>query len=144
MNDTPPAPTRRRLSPALAIVCLLVGLVAGAFAANAINQRVAAAHAWTRGTMHLMAAHSGALGRGLRAGQCSDAMDHLDRLAAIEPEVLLAFGEDARDPGFTDAAAQLQQAIADARAAEPADCPSLAKVMEPIGAACKNCHQQYR
>ena len=143
MTDIP-APTRRRLSPTLAIICLLVGLVAGAFAANAVNQRINATHAWTRGTMHLLAAHSGALGQSLRAGQCSNATAHLDRLAAITPEIPLAFGADAADPGFTDAASRLQQAVSDARTAAPADCDSLAKVMEPIGAACKNCHQQYR
>ncbi|HET8898408.1 MAG TPA: cytochrome c [Rhodanobacteraceae bacterium] len=144
MNQSTPPPTSQRSPLLIALICLLVGAMAGAVIANSVNQRIAAEHAWTRGVMHLLATHSGALGKAVKAGQCGDSHHHLDQLAAIEQDVIPAFSAAQLGPDFESAANKLRDAIAAARQAAPSTCAALSTAIKPVGEACKNCHMQFR
>ena len=94
--------------------------------------------------MHTMGYHMGALSKALKAKQCDAAsiQHHLERMQSTATDIVPVFA--VKEKTFTDDASELQTHLQEALQAAPADCPTLARVIKPIGDTCKSCHQQYR
>ena len=127
------------------LVCLIVGLVAGALMASMAGNAIAQRHAWPRGLMNVMQ-HELVDARGaVRAGQCAlptlpAASAHLQLLATdLEPMLLPAGTKDR----------VLSQYISEMRTSvgawDPkAECPRQAEALTAIANACEACHRDYR
>ncbi len=129
------------------ILLLVLGLVVGALAAAKVSSVVQMRDAYPRGVMSVMQHHLGALAQSVRHNACPvDATQrHLQRLKAMQPDILPAFAENlAGKADFRQHASKLVQAIDTALADPAADCKALGKSVSMIGGTCKSCHQIYR
>lgn len=119
---------------------LVIGIIGTVNVMNALNAR----NPMPGAVMHTMGYHMGALSRALKAKQCEavSIRHHLERMQSTATDIVPVF--DVKEKTFTDDAGKLQSSIQDALQAAPVDCPSLARVIKPIGETCKSCHQQYR
>lgn len=129
------------------ILLLILGLVVGALGAAKVTNMLNMRDAYPRGVMSVMEHHLGTLAHSMRQGKCpADATQmHLERLKAMQPEILQAFaGNLATKPDFRKHKQKLTDAIDTALAAAPADCPALQKQVSQIGGTCKSCHEVYR
>jgi len=129
------------------ILLLVLGLVVGALAAVKVSNVLNLRDAYPRGVMFVMQHHLGTLAYSMREGKCPAAATqmHLDRIKAMQPEILQAFaGNLAAKPDFRKHKQKLSDAVDAAIAAAPADCPALRKQVSQIGGACKSCHEVYR
>jgi hypothetical protein len=127
------------------LICLIVGLVAGALMASMASNAIAQRHAWPRGMMNVMQ-HELVDARGaVRAGQCAApalpaASAHLQLLATDLEPALLPPGT--KDRVFSQYASEMLTSI---RAWDPqADCPHQAEALTAIANACEACHRDYR
>jgi hypothetical protein len=127
------------------LICLIVGVIAGALLASMAGNAIALRHAWPRGLMNVMQ-HELVDARGAaRAGKCATpampaAAAHLRLLATDLEPALLA-------PGTKDRV--LSQYANDMRTAvehwDPnAECPHQAEALTAIANACDACHRDYR
>ncbi len=129
------------------VLLLILGLVIGAVGAFKVSNVLHMRDAYPRGVMSVMQHHLGTLGQSLRQGTCpaADSQLHLERLKAMQGDILPAFaGDVGSKPDFRQHARKLEAAVDAALAAAPADCPALDKAVSRIGGACKSCHQTYR
>ncbi len=127
------------------LVCLLVGLAAGALIAMTIASALQKRDAWPRAVMNVMQHELGAARAEVRGAHCTatgslSAHAHLQLLAGDLEGALLAPGT--RDRVFSQYASDLRAAIAqwDVDAACKAQDAALAEV----GNACDACHRDYR
>lgn len=127
------------------LLCLLIGLLAGALLASTAASALQRRNALPRALMTLMQ-HDLADARGTtRAPACTT-----ERLAAAHARMLLLAGDLERsvlepathDRVFTQYADDLRAAIArwDAKAA----CAVQAQALADVGNACEACHRDYR
>lgn len=127
-----------------AALLILLGLAIGAlgtvFAMNALRERNPLPHA----VMVVMGHHMGALQRARKAQQCGAVqnLQQLQLMQATAADIDDAFPD--APTGFGEAATHLRTALQSAAQAAPADCPTLATALKPVGEACESCHQQYR
>ncbi|HZP65419.1 MAG TPA: cytochrome C [Rudaea sp.] len=122
----------------LLLLGLAVGIVGTANVLNALHRR----DAYPRGLMDVMQHHFAALRDDLRANRCGPAsLEHLKVLRALDGEIGGAvYGEDTPDAPFRE----YEQRLRDALTSAPAECTGLAPAADKIGAACEDCHRQYR
>jgi hypothetical protein len=127
------------------LVCLIVGLLAGALMANISSNAIAVRHAWPRSLMNVMQ-HELVDARGAaRAGKCttpavSAAAAHLQLLATDLEPALLAPG--VKDRVLSQYANEMRTAVAHW---DPnADCPHQAEALTAVANACEACHRDYR
>ena len=129
------------------ILLLVLGLAVGALGAVKISQVLSMRDAYPRGVMNVMQHHLGTLAHSMRLGKCpAQSMQmHLERLKAMQPEVLQAFAGGLADKDdFRKHAGKLEAAVDGALSATPTTCPAVQKVVSQIGGACKSCHEAYR
>lgn len=124
----------------LILLGLVIGVMGTVFSLNAMHDHEPISHS----VMHLMEHHAGALALAVKAKQCDAAQTqmHLTRLLETSADLKEAF--PGVDQPFLDEEAKLREQIQSAVQAAPADCPSLAAALKPIGETCQSCHQQYR
>jgi hypothetical protein len=127
------------------LICLIVGLLAGALMASMAANAIAQRHAWPRGLMNVMQ-HELVDARGAaRAGKClapamPAAAAHLQLLATdLEPAVL---APDAKDRVFSQYASEMREAIA--HWDPKADCALQTDALTKVANACEACHRDYR
>jgi hypothetical protein len=129
------------------VLLLILGLAVGALAAVKVNNVLHMRSAYPDGVMSVMQHHLGTLAQSMRQGKCpaNATQWHLQRLKAMQPDIVPAFaGDVGRKPDFRKHAQKLDAAIDAALASAPADCPALNKAVSNIGGACKSCHEVYR
>ena len=129
------------------VLLLILGLAVGALAAVKVSNVLHMRSAYPDGVMSVMQHHLGTLAHSMRQGKCPARATqlHLERLKAMQPDIVPAFaGDVGARPDFRKHAQKLDTAIQAALAAAPADCPSLRKAVSNIGGACKSCHEIYR
>jgi hypothetical protein len=127
------------------LICLIVGLLAGALMANMGGSAIAARHAWPRGLMNVMQHELVDARSSVRAGTCSApsntaAAAHLQLIGADLERALLPPGT--KDRVFSQYANEMRAAIDqwDPKAA----CPRQAESLTTIANACEACHRDYR
>jgi cytochrome c556 len=129
------------------VLLLILGLVVGAVGAAKVSNVLHMRSAYPDGVMSVMQHHLGTLAQSMRQGKCPAQATrwHLQRLQAMQPDIVPAFaGDVGTKPDFRKHAQKLDTAIQSALAAAPADCPALNKAVSNIGGACKSCHEIYR
>jgi cytochrome c556 len=127
----------------LAVVALLVGVVLGGLAMNALNKR----NAYPKAVMVLMQANSMALRRAAEAEACDaeTVSPVLARLHAVSGEIDLAFLDaDTEEPRFRRLSQELRDTVQAQIDTFPGGCEALGDARSAIGEACKACHQVYR
>jgi hypothetical protein len=126
----------------LAAIALLVGVMAGLAAANALAKR--GAHG--RAVMVVLARHHDALRATALEAQCSGSQT-AQRLAQIEfaaREIDFAFAPWlADDSGFARRSGDFRRS-AQAAAAPVASCAALAERVADLGRGCQACHRDFR
>jgi len=127
-----------------AALMILLGLVIGVIGTVNVMNALAARNPMPKAVMTTMGYHVGELKKALKANQCEAAavQHHLARLQSTASDIVPVFG--IADKGFTDDARKLQDQLQQAVQAAPASCAALTQAIEPVGEACKSCHQQYR
>ena len=127
------------------LVCLIVGLVAGAIMASTFINATAQRDAWPRGIMNVMQHERGSARTAARAQACAtpamqSASSHLQLLAVdIEP-ALLAPGT--KDRVFSQYTSDLRRALSQWNA--NADCKQQEAALTVVANACEACHRDYR
>lgn len=127
------------------LICLIVGLLAGAMMANMASNAIALRHAWQRGLMNVMQHELVDARSAARTGKCmaptmQAAAAHLQLLATdLEPALL---APDAKDRVFSQYASEMRDTIAhwDSKA----DCARQAEALTKVANACEACHRDYR
>lgn len=127
------------------LICLVVGVLAGAIVAGMFASAMQRRNAWPRALMNVMqhelgSARSAAKGAGCATPAQQRAASHLQLVGADLDGALLA-------PGTKDRV--LSQYIADFRKAAAAwdanaACPQQAEALTAIANACEACHRDYR
>lgn len=127
------------------LICLIVGLLAGAMMANMASNAIALRHAWQRGLMNVMQHELVDARSAARAGMCMAptmpaAAAHLQLLATdLEPALL---APDAKDRVFSQYASEMRDTIA--HWDPKADCALQAEALTKVANACEACHRDYR
>jgi len=127
------------------LLCLIVGLIAGAIVAGSAGQALSRRHAWPRALMTVMQHELGAARTAAQTGQCrtpdvTDAAARLRLLAKdLEPALL---APDARDRVFSQYAADLRATVAQWDTG--ADCARQGEALTAVANACDACHRDYR
>lgn len=127
------------------LICLIIGLVAGALMANMAGNAIALRHAWPRGLMNVMQHALVDARSAARAGKCAaaampSAAAHLQLLATdLEPALL---DPGVKDRVFSQYASEMRDAITTWN--PNADCAQQSDALTRIGNACEACHRDYR
>lgn len=127
------------------LICLIVGLFAGALMANMAGNAIALRHAWPRGLMNVMQHQLIDARSSARAGKCMEpampnAAAHLQLLATdIEPALL---DPGVKDRVFSQYASEMRDTIA--HWDPKTDCAQQAEALTKIANACEACHRDYR
>lgn len=127
------------------LICLVVGLIAGALMASMAGNAIAARHAWPRGLMNVMQHELVDARSSVRAGTCdsprvSDAAAHLKLLTTDLERALMPPGT--KDRVFSQYASEMRTAIDQWDTS--ALCPRQAESLTTIANACEACHRDYR
>ncbi|MEO5625591.1 MAG: hypothetical protein ABIQ70_06265 [Dokdonella sp.] len=127
------------------LICLTIGLLAGALMANMASNAIALRHAWPRGLMNVMQHALVDARSAARADKCLSpkilaAATHLQLLATDLESALLA--PDAKDRVFSHYANEMRDAIA--QWDPKADCALQAEALTKVANACDACHRDYR
>ncbi|HEY6942105.1 hypothetical protein [Dokdonella sp.] len=127
------------------LVCLVVGVLAGAILAGMYANAMQRRNAWPRALMNVMQHELGAARSAARDGTCAmpsqrRPADHLRLVADDLDAALLPAGAKDR---------VLSQYIVDFRAAVAAwdaqgPCPRQAEALTTVANACEACHRDYR
>jgi cytochrome c556 len=127
-----------------ALILLVIGLVMGAIASMFAANTLSARHTYPRGIMAIMQHHVVGLHQALRTRQCNAATnsDAFARIGHAAGEIDPAFA--GADADFFTHARKLDESLAAAQAAAPADCPALQSALKRVDDACDSCHQLYR
>jgi len=124
------------------IILLVLGVAIGAAGGISVVNTLRQRDAYPRGLMDVMQHHYAALRDGARHGRCESAAAHLHLLHELSVEIGTAvYGEDIPDSPFREFESRLRDALV---APASGDCKALAPQLEKIGAACDDCHRQYR
>jgi hypothetical protein len=127
------------------LICLIVGLMAGALMTSMAGNAIAVRHAWPRGLMNVMQ-HELVDARGsVRAGMCASpavsvAAAHLQLLGADLERALLP--PATKDRVLSQYASEMRTAID--QWDPKADCPHQAQALTTLANACEACHRDYR
>ncbi|MEO7326379.1 MAG: hypothetical protein ABIW82_16275 [Dokdonella sp.] len=127
------------------LICLIVGLLAGALMANMASNAIALRHAWPRGLMNVMQhalvdARSAARADKCLAPTMPAAAAHLQLLATDLESALLA--PDAKDRVLSQYASEMRDTIA--HWDPTATCAVQAEALTKVANACDACHRDYR
>lgn len=127
------------------LICLIVGLFAGALMANMAGNAIALRHAWPRGLMNVMQHELVDARSSARAGKCMAptmpaAAAHLQLLATDLESALLDPG--VKDRVFSQYASEMRDAIA--QWDPKMNCVQQADALTKIANACEACHRDYR
>lgn len=126
------------------LICLAIGLLAGAIGASSVLNATARRHAWQRGLMEVMQHDYGRLREAVRSGKCAAPTREKLWLGRLTDDVEPAFYPDgSADAPFREYTQRLRESIS-ALPDDGADCAALAPAVTKIGNACDACHRQYR
>ena len=124
----------------IAILCLLVGGLAGNAVARYSEQR----HQHTRAVMWLAQIHLDRLAANAAAGQCQRFDEERGRLGQMQEELIQAFPLAYRqDADFRTRADGLGSAVRNAGTVST-NCAAAMTQVKPIRDACEACHRLYR
>jgi len=127
------------------LICLVVGVLAGAVVAGMFSSAMQRRNAWPRALMNVMQHELGAARSAAKDGSCTQptqrlAADHLRLVAGdLEPALLAA---DTKDRVLSQYVADFRKTVAawDADAA----CPQQSEALTAVANACEACHRDYR
>lgn len=129
------------------VVFLVLGMAIGTLGAanivNALRQR----DAYPRGLMQVMQHHYRALRDVARLQRCNAASRlNLQMLQQLSGSIETAvYGAEPPAESFQKYATQLRNALAQTPSGTlPVDCAKLTSALNKVGAACDDCHRQYR
>lgn len=127
------------------LLCIIVGLLAGAIIAGSAGQALSRRHAWPRAVMNVMQHELGTARSAAHAGQCADpamasASAHLRLLTTDLESALLGPGE--KDRVLSQYASEMRAAVAKWDAS--ASCERQSQALTEISNACDACHRDYR
>jgi len=128
------------------LVLLVIGCALGALGATAVLRTLADRAAYARGVMQVMQHHYARLHDDLRARTCTSVDPVLEKAQLralaeqIEPSV---YADAIADAPFREYTQHLRDALAQLPDGA-SGCPVLVPVVARIGAACDECHRQYR
>lgn len=127
------------------LVCLVVGLLAGAILASMALNTMTRRNAWPRGLMNVMQHEFNVARRAARDGSCQqdptgNAADHLRLIAGDLERALLPAGS--KDPEFTKHADDLRAALAAWDVKAP--CNLQTGALSTVNRSCDACHRDYR
>ena len=127
------------------LICLLVGLLAGAIVSGMFSGAMQRRNAWPRALMNVMQHELGAARSAARSDTCAApaqgaSAEHLRLVAGDLDAALLAPGT--KDRVLSQYIGDFRKAVAawDANAA----CPRQAEALTTIANACEACHRDYR
>ena len=117
-------------------------LLLGGLAGNGIARYAQARHQHARAVMVLAQFHLQALRAAVEGGRCPAVIEERQRLEQMQVELLRAFplAYD-QDPEFRRYADAMR---ATARGTGSVDCAHATADVRAIGAACEDCHREYR
>jgi cytochrome c556 len=133
-------------------ILFLLGLLLGAMGATIVVNTLGQRDAYPRGLMNVMGHHYASLREALRTQRC-DNMSGTQLKSTLAIAQMRALTEDIEpamypgeraDPPFREFNDRLRNALAEVPAPAPADCAALQPLVQKIGKACDDCHQQYR
>jgi cytochrome c556 len=127
------------------LVLFLLGIAIGAIGAASIVNALRQRDAYPRGLMNVMQHHEALLRRAVRLNRCDAKITApaLGSLQELAKDIEAAFdSESTTDAPFREYAQRLRDTLAATSSA--VDCPALASGVTKIGAACDDCHRQYR
>jgi hypothetical protein len=127
------------------LICLIVGLIAGALMTSMAGNAIATRHAWPRGLMNVMQHELVDVRGAVRVGTCTTpaipvAAAHLQLLGTDLERVLLPAGT--KDRILSQYATEMRTAID--HWDPKANCPLQAEALTAIANACEACHRDYR
>ena len=126
------------------LVCLLLGVVAGALMASMATSALQRRHAWPRALMTVMQHELAAARHAADEGRCGErsapAAGRLRLLANdLEPALLAPGGQDRVLARY---AGDLRARLAEWNPQAP--CPAQAAALRAVSQACDACHRDYR
>jgi cytochrome c556 len=133
-------------------ILFLLGLLIGAMGATIVVNTLGQRNAYPRGLMNVIGHHYGSLRGALRTQRC-DGMSGAKLKSTLAIAQMRALTEDIEpamypdtpaDPPFREFNDRLRNALAEVPSPTPTDCAALQPIVQKIGKACDDCHQQYR
>ena len=128
------------------LMLLVIGCALGALSATTVLRALATRDAYARGVMQVMQHHYSRLHDDVRARACTsvDPMLEKTQLRALAEQIEPSVYADAiADAPFREYTQHLRDALAQLPDGA-AGCAALVPVVARIGAACDECHRQYR
>lgn len=127
------------------LICLVVGVLAGAIVAGMFASTMQRRNAWPRALMNVMQHELGTARSAAKDGHCTQpaqrvAADHLRLVAGDLEPALLAAGT--KDRVLSQYVGDFRKAVAAWDAA--ATCPQQSEALTTIANACEACHRDYR
>lgn len=127
------------------LICLVVGVLAGAIVAGMYASAMQRRNAWPRALMNVMQHELGVARSAARDGTCTmpaqrRSADHLRLVADDLDAALLAPG--AKDRVLSQYITDLRNALGAWDASQP--CPRQAQALTTLANACEACHRDYR
>jgi hypothetical protein len=127
------------------LLCLIVGLLAGAIIAGSAGQALSRRHAWPRAVMTVMQHELGTARSAAHAGPCSEpamtkSAAHLRLLTTDLEAALLAPGD--KDRVLSQYASEMRAAVA--KWDTGVSCDRQSQALTEISNACDACHRDYR
>ena len=129
------------------LILFFIGLVVGAMGATTVINTLRQRDAFARGVMDVVQHHYATLRENLRAQHCEETASAyaIGQMRVLSTDIDAAvYGNDTPDAPFREFDARLASTLADAAAANPKDCATLAPHVQALGKVCDECHQRYR
>jgi hypothetical protein len=130
-----------------ALICILIGLLAGAFLTSMLMNRLSQGSAFPKGLMAVQGHHFGELNQLAKDNRCSATaiQPHLIALRILSADVEPAFKSLAEeDAQFGRYGADLRRVLDLQLAKTINNCADLATSTSAIKQACENCHRDYK
>ena len=130
-----------------ALICILIGLLAGALLTSMLMNKLSQSSAFPKGLMAVQGYHFGELNRLAKDNRCSttEIQPHLISLRILSADVEPAFKSLAEeDVQFGRYGADLRRVLDLQLAKSINNCADLATATSAIKQACENCHRDYK
>ncbi len=130
-----------------ALICILIGLLAGAVLTSMLMNTLSKGTAYPKGVMAVQGHHFGALNQLAKDNRCSSAeiQPHLITLRIVSSDIEPAFKSLAEeDVQFGRYGADLRRVLDLQLAKSINNCADLATSSSAIKQACENCHRDYK
>lgn len=130
----------------LFLLGLVLGIVAVVMLLRALENRKTWRDHYPHASMQLLSAHVAQAREKIDANRCSptDILPHLQSLRSLGNDFEPAFPDLRDDRRFVERAGNFRATLDAALASPPLNCAGAGETFATIGAACKECHQDFR